>query len=162
MFKNNLWLRVIPLLVILSAIAVFPAFAAAPSGKVTANYAVYGTGNTGAIALPSAGMGSIVLINYDGGGAGPMLVDFNGIDYVIPPSTQGQSGVWNHVEINLAPGIYNYTASVAGIGSVTRSVEVVAGKVTSLGFVDNPDQHHTPASAGALLYYQSDMTAQAQ
>ncbi len=164
MFKKSLWLRVVLLLVILSTIAVLPAFAADPKkeNNVTANFAVSGTGNTEAITLPAAGMGSIALINYDGGGGGPLVVDFNGINYTIPPSTQGQSGVFNHVEISLAPGMYNYTASVAGVGNVTRSVEVVAGKVTSLGFVDNPDQHHTPTSAGALLYFENDMTAQVQ
>jgi hypothetical protein len=62
------------------------------------------------------------------------------------------------VEINLAPGTYDYTASMGGIGSVTRSVDVVAGKVTSLAFMDNPDQYKTPASAGALLYFQGDVT----
>ncbi len=160
MFNKNLWLRVISLLVILSAIAVFPAFASAPAGKVTGNYAVYGTGNTGAIAMPSAGMGSIVLINYNGAGGAPMLVNLNGIDYVIPPSTQGGSGVWNHVEINLAPGAYSFTASVANDGIATNSVQVAAGKVTSLGFLTNPDQFHTPIDR-SLLFFQSDMTAQA-
>jgi hypothetical protein len=156
MFKKNLWLRVIPLLIIMSAVAAFPAFAAGP--KATGDYAVYGTGNMGALVLPPAGMGSIALINYDGGSE-QLLVDFNGVDYIVPPAVNGTP---NHVEINLAPGTYNYTASVTGIGTVTRSVDVVAGQVTSLGFVNNPDQYHTSASAGALLYFQGDMTAQAQ
>jgi hypothetical protein len=152
------------LLIAISAVAVFPAFAKGPQDTahdVTGNYAVYGTGNTGPLVLPSAGMGSIVLVNYDGAGE-PLMVDFNDIDYVIPASTQGQSGVWNHVEISLAPGIYDYTASVPGIGTVTRSVDVVAGKVTSLGFLDNPNQTNARPAAGALLYFEGDMTAQAQ
>ncbi len=161
MFNKNLWLRVVSLLVILSAIAAVPAFASAPSGKITGNYAVNGTGNTGEIAMPSAGMGSIVLINYNGAGGAPLLVDFNGVDYVIPPSTEGGSGVWNHVEINLAPGTYTYTASVANKGFNTSAVQIAAGKVTSLGFLTNPDQHHTSINL-ALLAFPGDMTAQAK
>jgi hypothetical protein len=160
MFKKNVWPRVIPLLIIVSAVAAFPALAASPKSEhtVTGNYAVYGTGNMGALVLPPAGMGSIALINYDGGSE-QLLVDVNGVDYVVPPAVNGTP---NHVEINLTPGTYDYTASVVGIGTVARSVDVVAGQVTSLGFVNNPDQYHTSASAGALLYFQGDMTAQAQ
>ncbi len=101
--------------------------------------AVFGTGNTAALTLPASGMASVELINYDGGSS-QLTVDFNGIDYVVPPSTQGGSGVWNHVEFSLAPGTYNYTASVSGNEStINNTITVEAGKVTSLGFYDNPE-----------------------
>ncbi len=91
----------------------------------------------GSVTLPPAGMGSIVLINYDGGSE-ELDVNFAGTMYKVPPETNGTP---IQVEINLAPGSYNYTASVAGNHtSINNTIDVVAGKVTSLGFVDNlPD-----------------------
>ncbi len=86
------------------------------------------------IALPPAGMGSIVLINYDGGSE-ELDVNFSGTMYKVPPETNGAP---SQIEINLAPGSYNYTASVAGNHTtINNTINVVAGKVTSLGFVDN-------------------------
>ncbi len=149
--------------------------------KVTANFAVFGTGNTGALALPASGMGSIELINYDGGSS-QLTVDFNGIDYVLPPSMQGGSGVWNHVEFSLAPGTYNFSASVTGNPTIlNESITVWAGKVTSIGFYDNPElaagqeedddskevksatdsERRSTADPDDLLFSVSDVTAQA-
>ena len=88
----------------------------------------------GSITLPPSGMGSIVLINYDGGSE-ELDVNFAGTMYKVPPETNGTP---SQIEINLAPGAYNYTASVAGNHtSINNTIDVVAGKVTSLGFVDN-------------------------
>ncbi len=88
----------------------------------------------GSITLPPAGMGSIVLINYDGGSE-ELDVNFAGTMYKVPPETNGTP---SQIEINLAPGAYNYTASVAGNHTtINNTIDVVAGKVTSLGFVDN-------------------------
>jgi hypothetical protein len=145
MLNKSLLLKVSSLLVIGLMVAA-PAFAktpkdSKPEGRLedsTEQSAVYGTGNTGALALPTSGMGSINLINYDGAGE-QLMVDFAGIDYIVPASLQGGSGVWNHVEFNLAPGTYNWTASVMGNDTVVNgTITVQAGKVTSIGFYDNP------------------------
>jgi hypothetical protein len=137
MLNKNLLLKVSSLLVIGLMVAT-PAVALAKEPKVTGDFAVYGTANTGALALPAAGMGSINLINYFGAG-GQLTVDFNGIDYVVPASPDGGNGVWNHAEFSLAPGTYNWTASVMGIDSVVNgTITVQAGRVTSIGFYGNP------------------------
>ena len=146
MLNKNLLLKVSSLLVVGLMVA-SPAFAKSPKksenhseGRLedsTEQAAIWGTGNTGALALPAAGMGSINLINYDGGGE-QLTVDFNGIDYAVPASPLGGSGTWNHVEFSLAPGTYNWTASVMGNDTVVNgTISVVAGKVTSIGFYDN-------------------------
>jgi hypothetical protein len=190
MFNKNLLLRVSSLLVIGLMVAA-PAFAKSPKdskseGRLedrSEQSAVWGTANTGALTLPAAGMGSIDLINYDGAGE-QLTVDFNGIDYAIPASTDGGSGVWNHAEFSLAPGTYNWTASVMGNDTVVNgTIDVVAGKVTSIGFYDNladtlseknSDDNPKGLVAGQsattrsekdlddLLFSVSDMTAQAQ
>jgi hypothetical protein len=147
MFNKNLLLRVSSLLVVGLMIATTAgiSYAAGPSvdsdNKKDADdhtpSAVMGMGNTAALALPSSGMGSIDLINYDGANE-TLTVDFAGVTYQIPGSPNGGSGVWNHAQIFLAPGTYNYTASVPGNDTVlNNTIEVVAGKVTSLGFYDN-------------------------
>jgi hypothetical protein len=137
MLNKNLLLKVSSLLVIGLMVAT-PAVALAKEPKVTGDFAVYGTANTGALALPAAGMGSINLINYFGAGD-QLTVDFNGIDYVVPASPDGGNGVWNHAEFSLAPGTYNWTASVMGIDSVVNgTITVQAGRVTSIGFYGNP------------------------
>ena len=96
-----------------------------------------GSANAGSIALPPAGMGSILLVNYDGGSE-ELDVNFAGTLYKVPPETDGTP---SQMEINLAPGTYTYSASVAGNHTtINNSIDVAAGKVISLGFVDNlPD-----------------------
>ncbi len=148
MFNKNLVLKVTSLLAVglMLASAAGISYAAGPKESENTkdrdnlvSSAVFGNGNMGALALPAAGMGSIELINYDGGSS-QLTVDFNGIDYVLPPSAQGGSGVWNHVEFSLAPGTYNYTASVTGNETIlNNTITVWAGKVTSIGFYDNPE-----------------------
>ncbi len=123
MLKKNLVLRLVSALAAASAIGLLPAFtyAAGPSSAAT-------------IAKPPAGMGSIVLINQDAKSGETLTVSFNGTTYTVAP--QGGSGS-NQVEFNLAPGSYTYSASVPGISGINNSVDVVAGKVTSLSFQDN-------------------------
>jgi hypothetical protein len=175
MLSKNLLLKVSSLLVI-SLMVAAPAFAKSPKeskpeGRLedsTEQSAVYGTANTGALALPAAGMGSINLINYFGAGD-QLTVDFNGIDYVVPASPDGGSGVWNHAEFSLAPGTYNWTASVMGNDTVVNgTIDVVAGKVTSIGFYGNPanlngdkddDDHELANDSDAKIASASDRTS---
>jgi hypothetical protein len=117
MLKRNLVLRLVSAMAIALAIASFPGlgYAASP------------------LSLPPAGMGSIVLVNMDGGNE-ILSVNFAGTMFSVPP--QGSSSP-NQVEFNLPPGTYSYTASVAGVGSVTNTINVVGGRVISLAFSDN-------------------------
>jgi hypothetical protein len=128
MLNRNALLKFASLAVIALMTAGSPAFVQAAGPAASA---------AGSIALPPAGMGSILLINYDGGSE-ELDVNFAGTMYKVPPET---NGIPSQVEINLAPGAYNYTASVAGNHTtINNTINVVAGKVTSLGFVDNlPD-----------------------
>ena len=120
MLKGNLlFLRLVSAMAIGLALASSPAFSYAATGS--------------ALTLPPAGMGSIVLVNLDGGNE-TLTVNFGGTIFTVPP----QGGVSpNQVEFNLPTGTYSYTASVAGIGSITNSITVVAGRVLSLAFSDN-------------------------
>ena len=120
MLKRNLILRLVSALAAASAIGLLPAF-------------TYAAGSSAAITKPPAGMGSVVLINQDGGSE-TLSVNLGGTTYTVAP--QGGSGS-NQVEFNLAPGSYTYSASVPGISAINKSVDVVAGKVTSLSFQDN-------------------------
>ena len=120
LLKKNLVLRLVSALAAASAVGLLPA-------------ASYAAGPSAAIAKPPAGMGSIVLINQDSGSE-TLTVNLNGTAYTVAP--QGGSGS-NQVEFNLAPGSYTYSASVPGISGINKSIDVVAGKVTSLSFQDN-------------------------
>ena len=120
MLKRNLILRLVSALAAASAIGLLPAF-------------TYAAGSSAAITKPPAGMGSVVLINQDGGSE-TLSVNLGGTTYTVAP--QGGSGS-NQVEFNLAPGSYTYSASVPGISGINKSIDVVAGKVTSLSFQDN-------------------------
>ncbi len=86
------------------------------------------------VSLPPAGMGSVVLLNQDTGPNEMLTVNFAGTTYTVAPQAGTAS---NLVQFNIAPGTYNYTASVAGIGNVNGTLTVPAGKVFSLAFVDN-------------------------
>ncbi len=125
------------------------------------------------ITLPPAGMGSIVWTNYNGG-SNELDVDVAGTRFMVPPEANNTP---SRVEINLAPGTYSYTASVPGMtNDISRSVDVVAGKVTSLGFYSaNPgivvhnhsrnqgdDEHGfvTRDDFEKLLVTEEDLTAQ--
>lgn len=135
------------------------------------------------LALPSAGQGSLVFINYNGGGE-ELDVTLQGMLYKVPAETAGKP-TWE--QVFLAPGTYAYTASVPGAqNDQTNSIDVVAGKVTQLGFVldgtqvkvsEAEDSHHdkdksgdrdddagvntvTTIIPGRLLEYTTDITAQ--
>jgi hypothetical protein len=121
MLKRNLVLRLASALAAASAVGLVPAFA-------------YAAGPSAAITRPSAGMASVVLINRDTASGETLTVNFGGTTYTIPP--QGGSSP-NQVEFNLAPGSYDFTASVPGISAISHSINVAAGRVTSLSFQDN-------------------------
>jgi hypothetical protein len=121
MLKRNLVLRLVSALAAASAAGLLPS-------------AIYAAGPSAAITRPSAGMASVVLINQDTGKGETLTVTFNSTPYTIAP--QGGSSP-NQVEFTLAPGSYDFTASVPGITPVSHSIYVAAGKVTSLSFQDN-------------------------
>jgi hypothetical protein len=141
MLNKTVLLKVSSLLVIGAMLAGTPALALAKEPKsereVTGDFAVIGSGNAGALAMPAPGMASVDLINYFGAG-GELTVDFAGITYNVPASLNGGNQQWNHLQFNLPPGTYNYTASVTGNDTViNNTITVEAGKVTSLGFYAN-------------------------
>jgi hypothetical protein len=121
MLRRNLVLRLVSALAAVSATGLLPA-------------AIYAASPSAAITKPAAGMASVVLINQDTGKNETLTVTFNGTPYTIAP--QGGSSS-NRVEFSLAPGSYDFTASVPGITSVSHSIYVAADKVTSLSFQDN-------------------------
>ena len=99
--------------------------------------ASYAAGPASGLSLPPAGMGSIDVINYDGG-SDTLTVSLSGFSFQIPPSLNGGNHQWNHVELNLAPGTYSYTASFPGNDTIANgSVQIAAGKITGLGFYTN-------------------------
>ncbi len=120
MLKRNLVLRLVSALAIASAVGLLPAV-------------TYAAGSSAAITKPPAGMGSVVLINQESGNEA-LTVNLNGNSYTVP--AQGGSSA-SQVEFNLAPGSYTYNASAPGIAPINESVNVTAGKVTSLTFQPN-------------------------
>ncbi len=84
---------------------------------------------------PQAGMGSIVWTNFMGGG-NELDVDLGGRIYKIAPET---NAIPSRLQTTLAPGTYTFTASIADIGSVNRTVEVKAGQVIGLDFYGKAD-----------------------
>lgn len=107
--------------------------------------------NSWAPARPAAGMGGIVFLNSFGNGApltidlqeGTFATDNNGnLDtnqflvssdhlYSIPQATNAGMG---RLQLALAPGSYNYTASVPNVGTVNGTFQVAAGHVMGLSF----------------------------
>jgi hypothetical protein len=171
MLNKNLFLKVSSLLVIGAMLAGTPALALAhepKSREVTGDLAVLGTGNTGPLTKAAPDMGSVVMINYFGSGE-PLFVNLDGKRYEIPAQSGASA---NHAQIQLAPGTYSFSASVPGIGDVTRSVSVTAGSVTGLNFyggspktllVSGDDGGNKPGPAitfEELLFAQSDLTGE--
>jgi hypothetical protein len=143
---------------------------------------------------PPADMGSIVWTNFNGHG-GQLTIDLQGgafaIDdsgdetsewvissvdfYTVPEATNEAPG---RLQVDLAPGTYNYTANVANIGSTTGTIEVVAGQVTGLSFYGGEPRvvvhNHSPQEGDddqssftttvftQLLVAEEDLTPQAQ
>jgi hypothetical protein len=174
MFKRNLLLKIGSLMIAGSVLAVSPSimYAHHPE-KDSAPIPFSQLPAATTIARPPAGMGSIVWTNYNGGSF-ELDVDLGGMRFMVPPEANNAP---SRVEINLAPGTYTYTASVAGMNDITRSVDVEAGKVIGLSFysgspdlvVHNVNRSHadvgehtyvTHDDYDQLLVAQGDMTAQ--
>ena len=99
--------------------------------------ASYAAGPASGLTMPPAGMGSIDVINYDGG-SDTLTVSISGLTFQIPPSLNGGNHQWNHAQFNLAPGTYSYTATFPGNDTTASgSVQIAAGKITGLGFYTN-------------------------
>jgi len=82
-------------------------------------------------------MGSVDVINYDGG-SDTLTVSISGLTFQIPPSLNGGNHQWNHAQFNLAPGTYSYTATFPNNDTIASgSVTISAGKITGLGFYTN-------------------------
>ncbi len=76
-------------------------------------------------AIAAPGQGSIAWTNYNGD---ELTVDLNGTIYKVPPAANNIPG---RLQIDLAPGLYRYTASVPN-GSLNGEVNLVAGQVIGL------------------------------
>jgi hypothetical protein len=146
-------------------------------------------------ARPVAGMGSVVWTNYNGYG-GQLTIDLQGGHYAVDnlgkqhndfivnsvnfyTVSQAENDTPGRLQINLAPGIYHYTANVANIGSLNGTIEVKAGQIMGLSFYggdpktivhnhspqsDDDNLKHTSTSTvfTKLLVAQEDLTAQAR
>jgi hypothetical protein len=171
MSKRNLFLKVVPLMVVAFMLAIPWAsvtYAHTPEGSDTATQ-TFGTGNTGALAMPEPGWASIVWTNYNGG-SDALNVDVLGVYYTVAPQSGSTPG---QMQIFVQPGTYAYTASVADLGSVTRDIQVSAGQVIRLGFIASDpqqvnnnsstlDDNQTFFSIGfdKLSVYEQDLTGQ--
>lgn len=76
-------------------------------------------------AAAAAGQGSLAWTNYNGD---ELTVDLNGTIYKVPPAANNVPG---RLQINLAPGLYRYTASVPN-GSLNGEINLAAGQVVGL------------------------------
>lgn len=108
------------------------------------------------------GQGSLAWTNYTGE---ELTIDLNGTLYKVPPAANNIPG---HSQIEVAPGLYRYTASVPN-GSVNGEVNLIAGQVMGLTVsaklleeqrydVGEPAPQVPPVD---LLLTQEDLTAQA-
>jgi hypothetical protein len=195
MLKRNLLLKISSLMLATSMLLGAPAIIHAAQGTAGSSAASQSVANEWRPARPAAGMGSIVWLDSFGSGA-PLTLDLQRgnlvstrddhknthefiVDsenvYTLPEATNDGMG---HLQLNLAPGTYNYTASVPNVGTVNGTAEVKAGQVTGLTFyggdprtiVHNHSQSHgnntKPTSESIvftkLLVAQEDMTAQAR
>jgi hypothetical protein len=174
MLKRNVLLRFSSVMLATWLLAGTPAiiYAQQPDGGKTMTQAAV---NEWYPARPPAGMGGLVWLNYNGKGD-ELTVDLNGTLYKVSEATNNGPG---YLQTNLAPGTYTYTASVPDIGAISRTIDVVAGRVTSLSFYQSDpvmiDIHHSsahsdngrqeyfrPASDNRLVVAEGDMTAQAR
>ncbi len=71
------------------------------------------------------GQGSLAWTNYNGD---ELTVDLNGTLYKVPPAANNIPG---RLQIDVAPGLYRYTASVPN-GSLNGEINVVAGQIVGL------------------------------
>ena len=111
----------------------------------------------------ASGQGSVVWVNYYGDS--DLTIDLAGTLYKVPPQTDGIPG---RLQIDLAPGTYNYTAS-APYGSVNGQVDVIPGAVVGLNVTadvpepidyDLGDEYEGPQPI-TLKLSEEDLTAQA-
>ncbi len=99
--------------------------------------ASYAAGPASGLSLPPAGMGSVDVINYDGG-SDTLTVSLSGTTFQVPPSLNGGNQQWNHVQFNLAPGTYSYSATFPNDDTNAQgNFTVTAGRITGLGFYRN-------------------------
>ena len=196
MLKRNLLLKVSSLMLATSMLVGTPAIIHAAQGTAGGSAA----SQTAAVsewhpARPAAGMSSIVWTNFNGNGAQlnidlergnlvavrenkqnthQFIVDSQSA-YTVPTAANSIPG---RMQINVAPGTYNYTASAPDIGTVNGSFEVKAGQVIGLSFyggepktiVHNHSQSHGDNTKHTsesivftkLLVAQGDLTAQAR
>lgn len=82
-------------------------------------------GDTWQPVAAAPGQGSIAWTNYN---SDELTVDLNGTLYKVPPAANNVPG---HLQIDVAPGLYRYTASVPN-GSLNGELDVAAGQVTGL------------------------------
>src|SRR5262245_10714171 len=118
--------------------------------------------------LPPVGIGSVVWTNHVGLG-GVLSVDLDGTLYKV---TEKSNDIPGRLQLNLTPGTYTYTASYPAAGSASRTIEVVAGKITELSFVNEqvisarcfePDRADDTCKPGwKVIVSQADITNQAQ
>jgi len=175
MLKRNLVLKLGTLMIAVSALAASPTLIYAHKKDDDTTVAPIVLANAAQIARPAAGMGSIVWTNYMGKGD-ELFVDLAGTQYAVPEET---NGIPVRGQISLAPGTYNFTASVPNVGSVTRSIDVAAGHVIGLSFflgspnLVNNNHSLQPGDVGQhsyitfsdydqLLMVQGDLTNQAR
>lgn len=141
---------------------------------------------------PAAGMGSIVWTNFNGNGA-QLNIDLergnlvsvrenkqNTHQFIVDSQNSytistAMNDIPGRMQINVAPGTYNYTASVPGVGTVNGTFELKAGQVMGLSFyggepktiVENHSHHNNDHTVSTtifteLLVAQGDLTAQAR
>jgi hypothetical protein len=82
-------------------------------------------GDTWQPVAAAPGQGSIAWTNYNGD---ELTVDLNGTLYKVPAAANNIPG---HLQIDVAPGLYRYTASVP-YGSLNGEINVVAGQIAGL------------------------------
>jgi hypothetical protein len=82
-------------------------------------------GDTWQPVAAAPGQGSIAWTNYVGD---ELTVDLNGTLYKVPPAANNIPG---HLQINVAPDLYRYTASVPN-GSLNGELNLTAGQVVGL------------------------------
>jgi hypothetical protein len=194
MLKRNLLLKFSSVMLAASLLAGTPVIIHAQQATAGKTMTQAAAAHAWYPARPAAGMGSIVWLNSFGSGA-PLTIDLQRgnlvstrddhknthefiVDsenlYTLPEATNSGMG---HLQLNLAPGTYNYTASVPNVGTVNGTIEVTAGQVIGLSFyggepktiVHNHSQshgHNTDHTFSStvftkLLVAQEDMTAQA-
>ncbi len=185
MFKRYFFLKVGVLLMLVTLmIGAGPTVTYAQQGPAKAVANAAAASQAWHPAPAKAGLGSLVWINYNGGGD-ELTVDLAGKLYKVSPDANGIPG---RLQIEVAPGSYNYTASTP-FGAISRTVELSTGQVMGLSFFGkldvpshgrvshsdkrssgpgrarNRDHHNSDAHISKfteLLMSQEDLTAQAR